>query len=252
MGGLEISLEGRTALVTGASSGIGAEIAATLARCGARVVGTGRDPERLEVVMAGIRDEGGEAEAVVADLAEDGAVEHVIATTIERFGALTTLVHSAGLFLVQPLADGLPALDRQWNVNVRGTYRLTQAAMPHLGPGGSVLVISSITAWKGFPGGSSYAMTKAAQLGFVKNVAVEAAAQGVRVNALAPGLIRTPIHDTFLADPATEAGIVATTPLRRIGQPQDIGPMAAFLCSDLASYVTGATFVVDGGIDART
>ena len=130
------SLDGKTAIVTGASSGIGAEVAKTLGREGANVVLVGRDEPRLQAVREQVESAGASAEVVRADITEDGASEEIVGSTMRRFGTLTTLVNCAGVFEMAPLEEGLESLDRQWRINVRAAFDLTRVAIPHLRPGG--------------------------------------------------------------------------------------------------------------------
>lgn len=242
-----MDLTGKVVVVTGASSGIGAEIATAMGAAGADVTLVGRDVDRLAEVQAAIRDAGGAASTVVADLAAEEAPEQVVASVLGRHGSLDALVHSAGVFKVGPIEDGVDALERQWRLNVRAPYALTAKALPSLRGGGSVLFISSLAAKVGLAGTSAYAATKGAIEQLVRTLAVEEAPNKVRVNAIAPGHVRTPMNAELLADADYEAGLVKLTPLGRIGVPADIAPLAVLLASDGASFITGQSILVDGG-----
>jgi NAD(P)-dependent dehydrogenase (short-subunit alcohol dehydrogenase family) len=234
----------RVVIVTGASSGIGAELATGLASAGATVVLVGRDTKRLEAVRDTLP---GKATVVRADLAVDGEAQRIVDETVSAHGAIDGIVHSAGLFEVGPVEDGLAQLDRQWQVNVRAPYALTAAALPALRKGASLLFVTSLAAHVGIAESTAYSATKGAVERLVKTLAVEVAPRGVRVNAIAPGHIRTPMNEGILADPDYEAEMVARTPLGRIGLTRDLVPLAVLLASDLTSFITGESVLVDGG-----
>jgi NAD(P)-dependent dehydrogenase (short-subunit alcohol dehydrogenase family) len=242
------ALGGRVAVVTGASSGIGAAIAEALSQAGARVVVTGRDEERLRRVG----DRLGEHHVVAADLAEDDAAGTIVAETVGAFGALNVLVHSAGIFWPKPFAEApLSDFDEQFRVNVRAPYALTQAALPHLQPGGSVIFISSIAGRVGFPSSTAYCGTKGAVELMTKSLAMELAPVGVRVNAIAPGNIHTPMNERFFESDDYNRSMIDRTPFGRVGVVEDIAPVAVFLASDAARYVHGESLLVDGGWAAQ-
>ena len=241
-------LGGRVAVVTGASSGIGAAIAEALSQAGARVVLTGRDEERLRRVA----DRLGEHHVVAADLAEDGSAGTIVAETLGAFGALNVLVHSAGIFWPKPFAEApLSEFDEQFRVNVRAPYALTQAALPHLKPDGSVIFISSIAGRVGFPSSTAYCGTKGAVELMTKSLAMELAPVGVRVNAIAPGNVHTPMNEHFFESEDYNRSMIERTPFGRVGLVEDIAPVAVFLASDAARYIHGESLLVDGGWAAQ-
>jgi NAD(P)-dependent dehydrogenase (short-subunit alcohol dehydrogenase family) len=244
----DFALGGRVAVVTGASSGIGAAIAEALSQAGARVVLTGRDETRLRRVA----DRLGEHHVVTADLAEDGAAATIVAETLEAFGALNVLVHSAGLFWPKPFAEApLSDFDEQFRINVRAPYALTQAALPHLRPDGSVIFISSIAGRVGFPSSTAYCGSKGAVELMTKSLAMELAPVGVRVNAIAPGNIHTPMNERFFESEDYNRSMIDRTPFGRVGVVEDVAPAAVFLASDAARYVHGESILVDGGWAAQ-
>ena len=241
-------LDGKVAVVTGASSGIGAACAQAMSKAGAKVVLVGRDRERLEACA----EQCGEPHVVAVDLLADDAPERIVSETIERFGALTTLLHMAGVFWPRSLADApLEDFDVQWRVNVRAPYAITKAALPHLGPDSSVIFVSSIAGHVAFPNSSGYCATKGAIEQLTKALAVELAPARIRVNAIAPGNIRTPMNEEMLRDPAYEQMYLAGTPYGRVGVVEDIAPLAVFLASDAARYIHGESILVDGGWAAQ-
>jgi NAD(P)-dependent dehydrogenase (short-subunit alcohol dehydrogenase family) len=235
-------------VVTGASSGIGTAIAQGLSEAGARVVLTGRDEERLRVCA----EPCGEWHVVAADLEDDDAPARIVAETIDAFGALNVLVHSAGVFWPKPFADApLEDFDRQFRVNVRAPYALTQAALPHLQPDGAVVFVSSIAGHVGFPSSTAYCGTKGAIELITKSLAMELAPLGIRVNAIAPGNIHTPMNAEFFESPEYERTMIERTPYGRVGVVEDIAPVAVFLASDAARYIHGESILVDGGWAAQ-
>lgn len=244
----DFSLDGKVAVITGASSGIGFGIAAAMSEAGARVVLVGRDRERLARCGEAV----GEHRLVAVDLTADEAPRRIVDEALEAFGGLDCLVHSAGIFRPRPL-DRSPVsdLDEQWRVNVRAPYALTQAALPHLRPGGSLIFISSIAGHVGFPSSVAYCATKGAVELMAKSLAVELAPRGVRVNALAPGNVRTAMNAELFRSPEYEAEMIARTPAGRVGEVEDIAPVAVFLASEASRYVHGSSLLVDGGWTAQ-
>jgi NAD(P)-dependent dehydrogenase (short-subunit alcohol dehydrogenase family) len=242
------ALDGKVAVVTGASSGIGAAVAEAMSEAGAKVVLTGRDEERLRACA----ERCGESRVVVADLLYDEAPARIVDETVAAFGALNVIVHSAGLFWPRPFAETpLDELDLQWRVNVRAPYALTQAALPHLGSDGVVIFVSSIAGQVAFPNSGAYCATKGAIEQLTKALAVELAATGLRVNAVAPGNIHTPMNERFFESADYERSMIDRTPYGRVGVVEDIASVAVFLASDAARYIHGESILVDGGWAAQ-
>lgn len=241
-------LRDRIAVVTGASSGIGAQIARELGSAGARIALVGRDSQRLAAVAGELAAAGAEAEPIVADLAAASGPEEVVDRALARFGGIDVLVHAAGVFLPTPFADTTDEqLDTQWATNVRAPFRLTRAAAGHLGDGSSIIFVSSICGHVGFPNSSAYCATKGAVELLVKSLTAEFAPRGIRVNAVAPGNVRTSINAHLLADEDYERRMLDSTPAGRVGEVGDIAPAVAFLASPAASYIHGASLLIDGG-----
>jgi len=247
-------LNGRRALVTGASSGMGREIAIEMARAGARVAAVGRDDARLGAVVDEITGGGGEALAIRADLTEPGAPARVVERAVEHLGGLDVLANVAGIMELGPLEEvDAESLDRQYATNVRAPYELTRVALPHLREsGGAIVFISSMAALAAFPESAAYTATKGAIDAMARQLAVELAPSGVRVNAIAPGEIDTPMNTDFYAEnPGFVEEMKAFTPAGRLGTAADIAPAAVFLASDAARFVYGVSLPVDGGVVAR-
>jgi glucose 1-dehydrogenase len=241
-------LDGKVAVVTGASSGIGAAIATAMSEAGARVVLTGRDEERLRDVAGRL----GEHRVVAADLADDDAPATIVSESVGAFGGLNVLVHSAGIFWPKPFEEApLADFDAQFRVNVRAPYALTKAALPHLRPDGAVIFISSIAGRVGFPSSTAYCATKGAVELMTKSLAMELAPVGVRVNALAPGNIHTPMNERFFESEEYNRSMIERTPFGRVGVVEDIAPVAVFLASDASRYIHGESILVDGGWAAQ-
>ncbi|HLL87543.1 MAG TPA: glucose 1-dehydrogenase [Thermoleophilaceae bacterium] len=248
------SLEGKVALVTGASSGMGEEITKAMAAAGAAVAAVGRNEERLERVVAEAHGDGGEVFAIARDLTADGAAQAVVDEAVERMGKLDILANVAGIMELGPLGETpVESLDRQFRTNVRAPFELTQAALPHLREAkGAIIFISSMAALAAFPESAAYTATKGAIDAVARQLAVELAPQGVRVNAIAPGEIDTPMNTEFYAEhPEFVEEMEEFTPAGRLGKATDIAPAAVFLVSDMARFVYGVSLPVDGGIVAR-
>lgn len=242
------TVRGRRALVTGGSSGMGAAIARMLAERGASVAIVGRNRSRLEAMGA----VPGIDLTIQADLTVEGEAERTVVAAVETLEGLDLLVNAAGVFRPAPIGDARTTFAEEWAVNVEVPYELTRIALPHLRKEqGAALVITSVSGSKAFPEATGYCTTKGAVEMFVRAVAVEEAPHGVRINAIAPGEIRTRLNERLLEDPAYLQAVMDATPMRRVGEVEDIAPAAVFLLSDDASYITGASLAVDGGWAAQ-
>jgi NAD(P)-dependent dehydrogenase (short-subunit alcohol dehydrogenase family) len=239
----------KIALVTGASRGIGRATAARLADAGARVIvhySASRDA--ADALVAEIRAKGGQADAIAADLATaDGPF--VLAEAVKGLGIakLDILVANAGVAKFAGVADEtVEDFDRQFAVNVRAPFFTVQQLLPLLGEGASIVLLSSVVARAAFPGAAAYSATKGAVDVMVRSFAAELGAQGIRVNAVAPGATETDMA-SFLQDPAAREGVLAGQALKRIAQPDDIADVILFLGSDQSRWVTGRTIEASGG-----
>jgi NAD(P)-dependent dehydrogenase (short-subunit alcohol dehydrogenase family) len=245
-----IDLTQKPAVIVGGASGLGAAVAGGMSAAGAPLVLVDLDGEKLASTENQIAQAGGACRSLTLDVTDDSAPQRIVDLALREFGSLKILVLSAGIHNQAPFESMTREdFERVFAVNVRAPYFISQAALPHLSPGGSLIFIGSTGAIAAIPGGfSAYCATKGAIHSLVRALAVELAARGVRVNAIVPGAFDTPINaGVFSADPELAQAIVETTPLKRMGKPEDIVAPALFLASDGARHVHGATLVVDGG-----
>lgn len=244
-------LSGQTALVSGASRGIGAAIAQLLAAYGAHVVCTSRKLEGCQAVAEAIARDGGSAEAHAMHIGDPASIEALFGTLDGRGRTPRILVNNAAAnpYFGPALEMGLDAFDKTVEVNLRGYFWTTvQAArrMKDLG-GGSIVNIASVNARRAAPGQLVYSMTKAGIVNMTEGFAKELAGHGIRVNAILPGLTETRFASALTGNPKLLETMLRLIPLGRVAQPDEIAPMALFLASPAAGYVTGAAFAVDGG-----
>ena len=243
------SLQGRTAIVTGGSKGIGRGIAETFAAAGVNVVLTGRTESDIDATVAALASAPGAVSGVAADVTSQEDCRRVVATALERHGALDIVCANAGIFPSARIEDLTPDdLENVLGVNFKGTVYIVQAALAALADSGHgrVVITSSITGpITGYPGWSHYGASKAAQLGFLRTAAMELAPKNITVNAVLPGNIVT----EGLVDMGQEYmdQMAAAVPAGRLGSVADIGNAALFFATDEAGYITGQSLVVDGG-----
>jgi len=249
-------LAGKTALITGAASGIGREAARLFAAEGARVVAADRDLPGADAVVAEIAVAGGVACAVEVDVSRAGDVEAAVALAEREFGALHVVFNNAGIF---PTEDGSPVdtpeavWDLVMDVNLKGVFLGCKYAIPALlrAGGGSIVNTASFVAVMGAATSQiAYTASKGGVLAMTREIAVEYARRGIRANALCPGPVNTPLLQELLADPAARARRLVHVPMGRLAEAHEIARAALFLASDDASYVNGATFLVDGAISS--
>lgn len=242
-------LAGKAAVVTGAASGIGRATVLRLAREGARVLAADRAAEGLAETAALAQAQGTGIETLVADVAADGAPTAVIGGAVARFGGLDLLMNNAGVGGSKraDLTDD-DMFDAHLAVNLRAVFRFSRAAVAVMRPGGAIVNVASIFGMIGFPGTAAYAAAKAGVAGLTRQMAADYGPAGLRVNAIAPGLIETGMTQKRIADSAWFRGqMTEMTPLGRNGRPEDIAAAAAFLLSDDAAFISGQVLVVDGG-----
>mgnify|MGYP001226919692 FL=1 len=253
-------LQGQRALVTGANSGIGAAVAKALATAGARVaINYSSSDERAKAVVKQIEAAGGEALAIRANVSRENEVEAMFTQIIETWGSLDILVNNAGLQKDAPLVE-MSLADWQLviDVNLTGQFLCSRAAareflhrgsIPELSRAvGKIICMSSVHDVIPWAGHANYAASKGGVSLLMKTMAQELAPHGIRVNAISPGAIKTPINTAAWQTPEAEAELLKLIPYRRVGEPEDIGRAAVWLASDASDYVTGATLYVDGGM----
>jgi glucose 1-dehydrogenase len=258
-----MKLEGKVGLVTGSSQGIGQGVVLRLAEEGADVVINYRShPEGAEETLEKVNAVGGrcymaqcpasKGYTVKADLGSVDEIRQLISESIEHFGRLDILVNNAGIEKHAPFWDVTEAdYDAVMNVNLKGVFFATQAFVQHListKRPGKIINISSVHEELPFPNFTAYCVSKGGMRMMTRNLAVELGALGITINNVAPGAIETPINTKLLNDPDKLNALLNNIPLARLGQPQDVASLVAFLASSEADYITGSTFVVDGGL----
>ena len=245
--------EGRAAIVTGASSGIGRAVALKLGAEGGSVAVSARRGDRLAEVAREIRGSGGEALAVAGDVTDPGFREGLVGAAVERFGGLHHLVNSAGVIAFGTIENtSLGAWRRMFALNVEAVFDLMRLAVPHLlKTKGSIVNVSSVNGMRSFPGVLAYNSSKSALDQLTRCSALEVAARGVRVNSVNPGVTRTELHRAGGLGADRYAAFLehskTTHPIGRVGRPEEPADLALYLLSDAAAFITGVTIPVDGG-----
>ena len=248
---LTTDLSNQTALVTGASRGIGRAVAEHLARCGAKVACVARNADKLKETVDAITAAGGTAEAFECDVADAASVEKTVAAVLAKFEKLQILVNNAGITRDTLLAR---MSDEQWdevlNTNLRGAFLFTRAVTRPMMQGryGRIINISSVSGLVGNAGQANYSASKAGLIGFTRSVARELASRNVTVNAVCPGFVATDM--TASLGETVQEEVKKRIPARRLGEPDDIAAAVLYLASAAASYVTGQVLTVDGGLSS--
>lgn len=246
-------LQGKSAVVTGAATGIGREIAFHFARNGASVaVDYVGKPDKANAVVQEIEKSGGKAIAVEADVSSQGDVDTLISKAVEQFGKLDILVSNAGVETEMPFWEvPVDLWEHIIAVNLSGPFYCAQAAAKHMikqGNGGRIINISSVHEDLPMPTNAPYCVSKGGLRMLMRTIAVELAPHKITVNNIGPGAIDTPLDKSTKDDPAKFKTLLAEIPLGRMGQPEEVAQLAAFLASDAAAYITGSTYFIDGGM----
>ncbi len=252
---MDLGLEGRVVLVTGAASGIGRATAGQLAEMGARVLASDIDADAGEAAAAALRDAGGDVRFVAGDIAEDDTAAALVAAAVDAFGRLDGAANCAGIGGGHASTHEYPVetWDRIVGVNLRGTWLAMRAELPALlGGGGAIVNVASTLGLRGSPNASPYSASKHGVIGLTRTAAIEYAPHGIRVNAVCPGAIDTPMMDeTFARFPGFREMLVGFVPMGRMGSADEVAAAIVWLLSDAASFVTGETLTVEGGLLSR-
>ncbi|HTF84753.1 MAG TPA: 3-oxoacyl-ACP reductase family protein [Cellvibrio sp.] len=246
-------LTNKVALVTGSTQGIGLGIAERLAKEGADIIIAGRlEDERSAAAAEQVQAHGCRVCVLAGDISDVATCRYLITEGVARMGSIDILVNNAGVEKPAPFWEMTEAhFDRTMSVNLKGAFFTAQAFVQHLrdtGRGGKIINISSVHEELPFPNFTAYCASKGALKMMTRNLAIELAHLGITVNNIAPGAIETPMNKTLLNNPVLLEKLLCNIPLRRLGQPEDVAGLAAFLASADADYVTGSTFYVDGGL----
>lgn len=247
-------LAGKTAVITGASKGLGRAMALALGEAGAKLALLARNREQLESVAADIRKLGAEAEVFVGDVTDGAQVKRMEDEVIGKFGKVQILINNAGINIRKPVTDF--TLD-EWraviDTNLTGAFLMCRAFVPHMkGQGyGRIINLTSIMSHVAIAGRTAYAASKAGLLGFTKALALELVADKITVNGISPGPFATELNKPILENPEANAQFIAKIPLGRWGNVSEVGQLALYLCSEDAGFITGTDVLIDGGWTAQ-
>ena len=249
-----ISLSERVAVITGASRGLGRQMAEALSAAGAAVALVARNKTLLDEVAAGIREKGGSAEPIAADVTDESAAAEVVHAVSESLGVCDVLINNAGINNRKSIEDFTL---EEWNeilgVNLTGPFLMSRAFVPGMKEKGwgRIVNMTSIMSHVSLPNRSGYSTTKAGLLGFTRALALELAAHNITVNGISPGPFATEMNKPLIQDPEKNRQFLARLPVGRWGKVEEIGRLAVYLCSEDAGFITGADIVIDGGWTAQ-
>jgi NAD(P)-dependent dehydrogenase (short-subunit alcohol dehydrogenase family) len=235
-------------MVTGASRGIGAELAKTLSQCGVSVALLGRDGQALRVLHSSLTDNGGAAMQVVADVSDVASLEGCFDRVLETYGRLDILINNAGIEEICSSRSVTESLwDRILDTNLKAAFFCARAAANRMSHGGSIVNVCSLTGEVGVPGAAAYGASKSGLASLTRTLATEWAADGIRVNGIGPGYFRTALTESFYQDEGWQQNMLQKIPMMRFGRLEDLGGAVVFLCSQAAAYITGQIIYIDGG-----
>ena len=243
-------LDGKIAVITGASRGLGKAMALALGEAGASLAMVSRDAVALEQAVAEVRARGAEAEGFPADVSQEDQVSALRERVIARFGKVHILINNAGINIRKPVTEfTLEEWRRVLDTNLTGAFLMVRAFLPHMrGHGyGRIINVTSTLSHVGLPLRTAYASSKAGLLGFTRALALELAPEGITVVGISPGPFATEINRPLLEDPAVSREFIARVPLGRWGRLEEVGKLAVYLCSEEAAYITGSDILIDGG-----
>ena len=243
-------LDGKIAVITGASRGLGKAMALALGEAGASLAMVSRDAVALEQAVAEVRARGAEAEGFPADVSQEDQVSALRERVIARFGKVHILINNAGINIRKPVTEfTLEEWRRVLDTNLTGAFLMVRAFLPHMrGHGyGRIINVTSTLSHVGLPLRTAYASSKAGLLGFTRALALELAPEGITVVGISPGPFATEINRPLLEDPAVSREFIARVPLGRWGRLEEVGRLAVYLCSEEAAYITGSDILIDGG-----